>query len=167
MIGAPQRKSMRQDRADGIQYQQSPAELDPRFSRPPAKENSERDREQRRHNGAGELQGVVGQRRKRSGDRHDEIIEWDSGVRRSSDREIFEVVSPDDRAGMFKANPGPRHSRITIGINEIDFSVEENVAVIRASRDQNERADKKDLERQPTPHAPLKSAIRISQSEFI
>src|SRR5437016_131607 len=89
-------------------------------------------------------------------------------MRRSSDREIFKLMSPDNRPQVFKTNPGPRHSRITIGIDEIDLPAKENITVVRAARDQNQRADENDFRRecQPPPHAPFKSAIGNSQFEI-
>ena len=89
-------------------------------------------------------------------------------MRRSPDREIFKIMSPDNRARVFKTNPGPRHSRIAIGIDKIDLPAKKDVTVIRAARDQNQRADENDFRRecQPTPHAPLKyprSAFRNSK----
>lgn len=87
---------------------------------------------------------------------------------RRSDRKIFEIVPPDNSARVFKTNPGSRHPRITIGIDKINLSAEENVAVIGAARDQDQRANKNNFrqERQPPLHAPLKSAIRIWQFEI-
>src|SRR5882757_9695132 len=89
-------------------------------------------------------------------------------MRRSSDREIFKIMSPYNRARVFKTNPGPRHSRIAIGIDKIDLPAKKDVTVIRAAREQNQRADENDFRRecQPTPHAPLKylrSAFRNSK----
>jgi hypothetical protein len=77
-------------------------------------------------------------------------------------------MSPDNRAWMFEANPRACHPRIAVGINEIDLASEEDVAVIRAPCDKNERADENDFrqERELPPHAPFKSAIRIPQSEI-
>ena len=89
-------------------------------------------------------------------------------MRRSSDREIFKIMSPDNRARVFKTNPGPRHPRVAIGIDKIDLPAKKDVTVIRAARDQNQRADENDFrrERQPPPHAPFKSAIGNSQFEI-
>jgi hypothetical protein len=77
-------------------------------------------------------------------------------------------MSPDNRARVFKTNPGPRHSRIAIGIDKIDLPAKKDVTVIRAARDQNQRADENDFrrEREPPPHAPFKSAIGNSQFEI-
>ena len=69
-------------------------------------------------------------------------------MRRSSDREIFKIMSPDNRARVFKTNPGPRHSRIAIGIDKIDLPAKKDVTVIRAARDQNQRADENDFRRE-------------------
>ena len=56
-------------------------------------------------------------------------------MRRSTDREIFKIMSPDNRARVFKTNPGPCHSRIAIGIDKIDLPAKKDVTVIRAARD--------------------------------
>ena len=42
-------------------------------------------------------------------------------------------MSPDNRARVFKTNPGPRHSRIAIGIDKIDLPAKKDVTVIRAA----------------------------------
>ena len=77
-------------------------------------------------------------------------------------------MSPYNRARVFKTNPGPRHSRIAIGIDKIDLPAKKDITVIRAARDENQYADKDDLnkEREAPPHAPFKSAIGIPQSEI-
>jgi hypothetical protein len=69
-------------------------------------------------------------------------------------------MSPDNRARVFKANARARHPRIAIGINEIDLPTEEDVTVVRAARDKNQRADENEFrqEREAPPHAPFKSA---------
>ena len=89
-------------------------------------------------------------------------------MRRSSDREIFKIMSSDNRARVFKTNPCPRHPRVAIGIDKIDLPGKKDITVIRAARDQNQRADENDFrrEREPPPHAPFKSAIGNSQFEI-
>ena len=70
---------------------------------------------------------------------------------------------------MFKTNPSPRHSRITIGINKINLPAKENLTVVRAARNEYKRGNKDNFrqERQPPQHAPLKSAFRIPQFKFV
>jgi hypothetical protein len=77
-------------------------------------------------------------------------------------------MSPNNRARVFEANSRACHPRIAIGINEIDLPAEEHVTVIRTPCDENQCADENDFrqEREPPPHAPFKSAIRILQSEI-
>ena len=77
-------------------------------------------------------------------------------------------MSSDNRARVFEANPRACHPRIAIGINEIDLPAEEDVAVIGAPCDKNQRSDENDFrkEGQPPPHGPFKTAIRIPQSEI-
>jgi len=58
-------------------------------------------------------------------------------VRRNSLRKIFKIMSPDNRAWVFEANPRTCHPRIAVGINEIDLASEEDVTVIRAPCDKN------------------------------
>jgi hypothetical protein len=89
-------------------------------------------------------------------------------VRKGSLRKILKIMSSDDRARVFEANSRACHPRIAIGINEIDLATKEHVTEIRTPRDENQCADENDFrqEREPPPHAPLKSAIRIPQSEI-
>ena len=77
-------------------------------------------------------------------------------------------MSPNNRARVFEANSRACHPRIAIGINEIDLPAEEHVTVIRTPCDENQCTDENDFrqEREPPPHAPFKSAIRILQSEI-
>src|SRR5438105_5387110 len=76
-------------------------------------------------------------------------------------------MSPDNRAGVFEANARARHSRIAVGINEIDLAAEEDVPVIRTPCDKNQNADENDFrqEREAPPHAPFKSDERDARHE--
>ena len=89
-------------------------------------------------------------------------------MRRSSFRKILKIMSPDDRARVFEANPRAGHPRIAVGISEINLATKEDIAVIRTPCHQNQCADENDFrqEREAPPHAPFKSAFRIPQSEF-
>ena len=89
-------------------------------------------------------------------------------MRKCSLRKILKILSSDNRARVFEANSRACHPRIAISINEIDLPAEEHVTVIRAPCDENQCADENDFrqEREPPPHAPFKSAIRILQSEI-
>jgi hypothetical protein len=67
-------------------------------------------------------------------------------VRRGSAREIFEIVMTYDRSRMFRADSHPRHARITIGVDEVNVSIDKNVVIIRAPRRENQRAQNQDFE---------------------
>src|SRR6266496_3649532 len=168
MIGPAERKSMRQHRTHGVKNEKSPAKSQPHFSRPRAEKNSQRDANERRHDGTRKIERIFTQWRERHRQRYNQVIERRSRMRRSSARKIFKIMSPDDRARVFEANARACHPRITIGINEIDLAAEEDVTVIRTPADENQRADENDFrqEREAPPHAPFKSAIRIPQSEI-
>ena len=75
-------------------------------------------------------------------------------------------MSPDNRARVFEANSRTCHSRIAIGINEIDLSAEEDVAVIRTPCYKNQNADENDFrqEREAPPHVSF--LFRNLQSEI-
>ena len=61
-------------------------------------------------------------------------------MRRCALRKIFEVVMPNDRSRMLRANSHPRHSRVTIRIGEINIPRDEDVLIVRATRRDDERA---------------------------
>src|SRR5438067_13908860 len=154
---------MRQDRACRVQNEERPAKSDTHFSSPPTEKDSQCDGKEWRHDCPGEIECILTRRCQHSRDCRNQIIERRGRVGRSSDRKILKIVSPDDRAGTLKTNPCPGHPRITVGIDEVNLSAKENVAVIRAARHQNQRADENNFpkEREMPQHAPLKSAIYV------
>src|SRR5437773_11615158 len=145
MIGPAEGKPMGQHWARPVKNEKSPAKSQPHFSRPRAEKNSQRDGNERRHDGTRKIERIYTQRRQRRRQRYNQVIERRSRMRRSSARKIFKIMSPDDRARVFEANARACHSRIAIGINEIDLTAEEEITVIRAPRDKNQRADEKDF----------------------
>jgi hypothetical protein len=55
-------------------------------------------------------------------------------------------MMPDNQPRLFPDHLGTRHARVTIRIHEVNVSGDKNVPIIRASRRQNQRAEKRDLE---------------------
>src|SRR5213083_2895705 len=141
MIGPAERKPMRQHWTRPVKNEKSPAKSQPHFSRPRAEKNSQRDGNERRHDGTRKIERIFTQCRQR----YNQVIERRSRMRRSSARKIFKIMSPDDRARVFEANARACHSRIAIGINEIDLTAEEDITVIRAPCYKNHRADENDF----------------------
>src|SRR6266568_1689682 len=168
MIGPAEGKPMGQHWARPVKNEKSPAKSQPHFSRPRAEKNSQRDGNERRHDGTRKIERIFTQWRQRRRQCYNQVIERRSRMRRSSARKIFKIMSPDDRARVFEANARACHPRIAIRINEIDLAAEEDVTVIRTPGDENQRADENDFrqECEAPPHAPFKSAIRIAQSEI-
>ena len=80
-------------------------------------------------------------------------------MRRDAFRIVFKVVPANDGAGTFEAYPRPCHPRVTVRVDKIDLAVCENVPVIGAARDQNQRANGDKLEREQ--NATLHSAVLI------
>jgi hypothetical protein len=60
-------------------------------------------------------------------------------------REILKVVMPHDQSRRFMAHPHARHARVTIRIDKVNVSGNENVLIIRAARCQDQRAEKRDF----------------------
>ena len=167
MIGPAEGKPMGQHWARPVKNEKSPAKSQPHFSRPRAEKNSQRDGNERRHDGTRKIERIFTQWRQRRRQRYNHVIERRSRMRRSSARKIFKIMSPDDRARVFEANARACHSRIAIGINEIDLTAEEDITVIRAPCDKNQRADENDFrqEGEAPPHASFYSEIYNSKSE--
>ena len=169
MIGPAEGKPMGQHWARPVKNEKSPAKSQPHFSRPRAEKNSQRDGNERRHDGTRKIERIFTQWRQRRRQRYNHVIERRSRMRRSSARKIFKIMSPDDRARVFEANARACHSRIAIGINEIDLTAEEDITVIRAPCYKNHRADENDFrqEGEAPPHASFYSEIYNSKSEIL
>ena len=61
-------------------------------------------------------------------------------------RKVFELMMPDDCAGILVAQLRARHSRITISVSEIDFAGDKHVAPVCTTGRDNERAEDQQLE---------------------
>src|SRR5205814_8841149 len=143
--GTAEGKPRSKHRTHGVKNEKSTAKSQLHFSRPRAEKNSQRDGNERRHDGTRKIERVFTQWRQRHRQRHNQVIERRSRMRRSSARKIFKIMSPDDRARVFEANARACHSRIAIGINESDLTAEEDITVIRAPGDKNQRDDDDDF----------------------
>jgi len=67
---------------------------------------------------------------------------------------------------MFDANPDPRHPRVAIRIAEEDFTVHENVAVVRAPGGEDERGKNYDLNNREDGASHRNVLGEISKSEY-
>ena len=74
-------------------------------------------------------------------------------MRNRSSREVLKVVLPNDKSGMLRDHPRPGHARVTVGIQKIDLPAHEHILIIRAARDQDQRAQNGDLHRDAEPAA--------------
>src|SRR5947209_4854596 len=74
----------------------------------------------------------------------------------------------NDRSRMCRANPHPRHARVTISVSEVDAAIDPHVPIICASGRENQRSQDHDLEcKQKTAHNRYpNSAARNPQSEI-
>lgn len=68
-------------------------------------------------------------------------------MRCCSAREILEIVMTHDQTGMLRAQADARHSRITIGIVEVNIAAHKNILIIRAARRDDKHTKDRDLEK--------------------
>jgi len=66
-------------------------------------------------------------------------------VRRGAFRKILEIVVANNQPGVFCTHSGARHPGVTIGVGEINISIDKNVLIIRAASGENERGKNYDL----------------------
>src|SRR5437588_618062 len=105
------------------------------------KKPASKQREQRRNERAGQVNRVCAEWLQENRRRENKIIERRSCMRSCPCREVLELVMAYDQSRMFRAHPHARHSRITIGIREIDVSRDKNVLIICAACRQDQQAE--------------------------
>ena len=73
---------------------------------------------------------------------------------------------PQDEPWPFQTHPHPRHPGVAIGVGEIDTVLDENVVVIRATRREDQRREKKDLDNRNDDPAHAVVLVENSKSEY-
>ena len=68
-------------------------------------------------------------------------------MRRGAFRKILEIVVANNQPGVFGAHSGARHPGVTIGVGEINISIDKNVLIIRAASCDNKRAQDQNFDR--------------------
>jgi hypothetical protein len=75
----------------------------------------------------------------------------------------------NNQTGMFGAHPDARHSRIAIGVGEINIPRDKDVRIIRASRPDDKHAQNQNLDRDTdsTGHAPIPNPQAEIEDPFV
>src|SRR5437868_3059276 len=148
MIRPAESKPMGENRTKCVKQQKAPTKSQLNPTRPPAEEYSERNGKQRRYHCSGKLESVITKRLQDCRCSDDQIIERRCRVGRGSDWKVLEIMSPNDRSGMFEADSCSRHPRIAVRVHKIDLVACEYVRVISATRDVHESDDDHQLEQE-------------------
>src|SRR3977135_495804 len=138
MIGSAKLGPMNKNGTDGVENQQRPPESKLHAARPPPKKPAAEERERRRDHCSGEIERMVGEWLEQDRQRNNEIIQRSSCMRCRASGKVFEFVMANDQSRMFGAQSDASHSRITIGVGEINISADKHVLIIRAARRQNQ-----------------------------
>ena len=145
MIRPAQLGPVNQDGTQREKQQQRAAVTQARPPRPPPEEPTRQQREQRRNNRSGEVKRPRRYWFQNHAERDDEIIERRRRMRCRARGKILERMMPQNEARALDAHPHSRHPRIAIRVREINFAADENFAVIRAPRRQDQRGQENDL----------------------
>ena len=86
-------------------------------------------------------------------------------MRRGAFWKILEIVVANNQPGMFCTHSGARHPGVTIGVGEINISIDKNVLIIRAASCENKRAQDQNFEsdKNGSKHLSAKSEMTASE----
>ena len=87
-------------------------------------------------------------------------------MRRRARGKILEIVMTNYRPRPLEADSHPRHPRVAIGIRKIDIAADEDVAVIRATRRDDQRREENDLNSRDDASAHRTVLIEIRESRI-
>src|ERR1700722_13527184 len=137
MIRPAEFGSVHEDWTDRVKNECCPSKSKPEAAHPPPQKPSTAQGEQWRDQRTGEIDPLCCERPEQHGHAQNQIIKRRGGMRRCSDWIIFEIVMPNDRAGMFGAESDACHARITISVGEVNVPADHNVVIIGAPRREN------------------------------